>query len=180
MRNGKTLRNIALAVAAVMAIGIAAYASGGGAENSDERGTTAGSLGAVAPSGVGADAVKSQLGEGFDGDDAAREEMAAGDASNSASGVPGQAPLPAGGGTLATTVDRKIVSTASVQLQVENVGGSFEEVLPLCSACSEVEAVRYDPKEGPPPSTWYSPVRLSSPKTTTLILSPGAKRRSGF
>jgi hypothetical protein len=86
---------------------------------------SAGSVGSVAPSdGMSVFDGSKALG---DADDSRGESEES--ARNSAGGAsaPGAAPA-AGGGTLASTIDRKIVSTASIQMQVENVGGSFEEV----------------------------------------------------
>ena len=128
MRNttAKGLRNFGLVVVGVLAIAAAAYAASGNSaqENDSTRNTTsAGSAGAVAPSDGVADLVKTGGGD----QDVSREESAQGESAASVADAPGSAPLP-GGGSLASTVDRKIVSTASVQLQVENVGGSFEEV----------------------------------------------------
>ena len=131
MRNNKLWRNIGLAAIALFAIGVVGYAAsnGTGGDESDalrDEGSadavpsdgfaTAGSSG-----GTGADAVKA-------GDfDDAREEAPQGESGVASAGAPASGPV-AQGGSLVSAVDRKIVSTASVQLQVDDVGGSFEEV----------------------------------------------------
>jgi len=128
MRDGKHFKNIGLAAIAVLAIGAAGYAAGGGTGGDADE---SGGIGVAPPAsrdvanslGVGGDGAVRQDG---DFDDALSEEGEKGATATSA-GAPGAGPAPVGG-SLVSSVDRKIVSTASVQLQVDDVGGSFQEV----------------------------------------------------
>jgi hypothetical protein len=121
MRKTNTLRNFGLAAVALLAIGAVGYAASNGssADDSDQAYSTAGSIGASA-GGDAANLVKTE--EALNDAPARDGESSAG---SLGAGAPQSAPYPA---TASANIDRRIVSTASVQLQVENVGGSFEEV----------------------------------------------------
>ena len=131
MRNSNLVRNLGLAAIAVFAIGVVGYAASNGTGSDDDTAlntasTTERPTDAFAGFGTGgsdgANPVKS-LGDV----DESREELGPVGESVASAGAPGAGPITEGG-TLVSQVDRKIVSTASVQMQVENVGGSFEEV----------------------------------------------------
>jgi hypothetical protein len=123
MRN-QVLRNFGLVVIVVVAIGAVAYAASNGNGADDAPPGTAGSAGSVGAE-DGAASIFDNSGKAL-GVDVAHEEPQRGSA-EAAPAAPGAGPAPQGG-ALVSTVDRKIVSTASIQMQVENVGGSFEEV----------------------------------------------------
>lgn len=132
MRSKKGLRTLGLVVAAVFAIGIVGYVAGQGGDDASEFPTSGGSAGSFGDKDMVRDDFGGQaappVGVASDGD--ASEE-----ARNSApaAGAPESAPGGAGA-ALASSIDRKIVSTASIQMQVENVGGSFEEVGRIATA----------------------------------------------
>jgi hypothetical protein len=140
MTKHKLLRTLGIAALVVLALGAVGYAVGNG------DGDEATSLNA--PDGVSEDAFA-----GSDGDapsrtvastgntgivplppevaparDVAQSGAGSGVASESKGSAPGSAPAPNGVPGLATTIDRKIVQTASIQLQVKEVGAGFEEV----------------------------------------------------
>ena len=118
MRKHGTLRNFGLAAVALLAIGAVGYAASNGTSGADDDAmSTAGSVGA-APGRDIANLVKTE--EALN-DQAVRD----GESGAGALGAPASGPLPS---TSQAGIDRRIVSTASVQLQVDNVGGSFEEV----------------------------------------------------
>ena len=127
MRKHQSLRNIGLAVVALLAIVVVGYAASNGTGSSnDETTSTNGASVAGAP----ADGVASTFdnpGKALGEFDDAREEQALRNSGGEPAGAPGAGPVPQGG-ALVTTIDRKIVSTASIQMQVDDVGGSFEEV----------------------------------------------------
>lgn len=135
MSNKKLLRNLGLAAAAVFAIGLAGYLAKDGSGSSDDAAmfTNGGSAGSVAPSvgmtsdgffGGDKDAIALEERQSFS--DSAEAPMRGESGVASAPAADG-GPMPAGG-SLASSVDRQIVSSASIQLQVSDVGGGFEEV----------------------------------------------------
>ena len=136
MRNNKTLRNFGLAVVALIAIGVVAYTAGNGGDADDVTGVATsaedaigaganGSGAAVAPRDPAAGIFED--GKAFDGDDAREEAALRSGTGESVAGEPGAPPAPQGG-ALVSTLDRQIVSTASIQMQVDDVGGGFEDV----------------------------------------------------
>ena len=143
MKNNKLVRRLGVAALVVLALGGVGYAVGNG--DGDDA------LSAVAAGTVTEDGFA-----GSDGDNGGRtvatmsdgpvmpgrgEIAPARDVAQSGAGggalskaneskgsVPGSAPAPSGAPALQTSIDRKIVQTASIQLQVKEVGLSFEEV----------------------------------------------------
>jgi hypothetical protein len=134
MRNNKLVRNIGLAALVLVALGVAGYAANGGGTSTHD--TVLGlDEGAMPEDGLDANGVFAS--EGSTGvansvaptlAQPARDSVAsqAGGAGASKSTPPGQAP-PAPD-ALGDSLDRKIVQTASIQLQVKEVGASFEDV----------------------------------------------------
>ena len=131
MRNKKVLRNIGLIAVAVFAVGLVGYAASNGSSNdthNDGLAVTNGPNFAAQP--ANGKSVMSAGSVGSPGkalDSAGVPEAAPPPVSGSAASAPGAGPTD-GGGALASTVDRKIVSTAAIQMQVDDVAGSFEEV----------------------------------------------------
>jgi uncharacterized protein DUF4349 len=143
MRKQIGLRNfglVALAVIAIGAVAVAASNGGNGGSDGDEAAmATDASGGAVAPE--GGSGLAGNFGKAPSEDVAAEEAPQRGSAAAGSAGAPagGPAGAPAGGpatpgGSLVSTIERKIVSTASMQMQVENVGGSFGEVERIASS----------------------------------------------
>ncbi|HEX5369574.1 MAG TPA: hypothetical protein VFY10_09195, partial [Dehalococcoidia bacterium] len=146
MRKHKLVRFAGFAVAGLLALGAIGYAANGGfsSKSHDATNTPAGDEFAIEGVG-GSDSI------GTTGVDSARPSIApapplqdgvtssalksggktaaSGAGSNGAS-VATAAPAPSAprGDALAATTDRKIVQTASMALQVKDVGGSFEDV----------------------------------------------------
>jgi hypothetical protein len=133
MRKNRSLRNIGLVAVALFVIGVTACSTGSDADDESAAPNSAGSVGSVGAPADGATSIFDS-GKALGDVDNAREESATRIGGESAAaGAPGAGPVPQGG-ALVTTVDRKIVSSASIQMQVENVGGSFEEVGRIASA----------------------------------------------
>ena len=139
MTNNKLVRRLGIAALVVLALGGLGYAVGDG---SDEDGlSTAPSIGVSEDGFAGSDVDNSgrpiatlgdnasSLPEIAPARDVAQSGASGGVASNESKGsAPGAPPSPNGVPALQTSIDRKIVQTASIQLQVEEVGASFEEV----------------------------------------------------
>ncbi len=136
MGNKKLLRKLGLAAIVLVAIGGIGYAArNSGAGNESDVATSDGGISMVQPSdardgtvAIGGSAGSDQIANVTKG----LPPMSAGvaeSAPSSGSVASGPAAPPsAGGGDLASSLDRKIVSTASLDMQVDDVGGSFEEV----------------------------------------------------
>jgi len=129
--DGKTVRTFGLAALGLIAA--VAIACSGSGDDFDEARSSAGSTGGI---GVAQG--------GVDGDDAFGEKGAA---NSTEAAAPEEAPRPAadsaaGGGALGPggnpaalqSIDRKIIQTASLQLQVNEVGVGFEEVGRIATA----------------------------------------------
>jgi hypothetical protein len=124
----RKLIGIVVAAAAVV-IGVAVIGGGGGGARDEAPASTEAIFG---EDGGVAEGPLSTLNVDKAAQPAADAESRA---SSGAGGSQGQAPSPAGSPpTLQTSIERKIVQTGSMQLQVEDVGGGFEEVGRIATA----------------------------------------------
>jgi len=139
MKNNKLVRRLGIAALVVLALGGLGYAVGN--SGGEDGLSTAPSIGMAEDGSSGADGDAfgrpgvalsdnaSSRPEIMPARDVAQSGAGGGVASNEAKGsTPGAPPSPNTSAPYGTTIDRKIVQTASIQLQVEEVGASFEEV----------------------------------------------------
>jgi hypothetical protein len=137
MGNKKLLRKLGIAAAVLVVIGAIGYAARNTGDNANDASTASSGVEMVQPSegggsgvGVATTANRDALGDIAKSLPPQVNSGVADSASPAGAGssvAPGTAPQ-SGSSDLGSTVDRKIVSTASLDMQVDNVGGSFEEV----------------------------------------------------
>jgi hypothetical protein len=143
MRKNKLVRTIGIAALVVLALGGIGYVAGNGEGDGNDATSLSATDGANEDAFRGSDvdlpgrpvastgniASPPNSAEIAPSRNAAQSDAGGGTAGSDSKGsIPGTAPAPDGVPGLQTSIDRKIVQTASVQLQVRDVGVSFEEV----------------------------------------------------